>query len=237
MPIKAPVKASSDFAPISAGTHHAVCYGIVDLGTQPSDVYAPKRKLLLIWELPDERSTFERDGKEMDLPRAISRQFTLSMHKKSTLRPFLESWRGKPFTDEEAADFDITRLIGANGILNIVHKAGIGQNAGRTFASVATITPLMKGMNKRAAENPTLIFSLDDFAGRTIAFPENMPEWIQKIVCESEEYLERARSGAAEHISVTSDESFESARPVTRPQPGPDGQAFPSTHQEEDISF
>ena len=35
--------------PVPAGTHHAVCYGIVDLGTQVSEKYGPKRKLALLW--------------------------------------------------------------------------------------------------------------------------------------------------------------------------------------------
>jgi hypothetical protein len=42
----------------------------------------------------------------------ISKEFTLSMHEKSTLRQFLESWRGKAFTEKEALSFDVTALIG-----------------------------------------------------------------------------------------------------------------------------
>jgi len=243
MAIKAPVTGQTDFSPIPAGTHHAVCYGVVDLGTQPSTMFEPSRKILIQWELPEERADFEREGKRVNLPRATSRQFTLSMHPKSNLRAFLAAWRGKPFTDEEAGDFDITKLVGANCLLNIVHAEGKGQNAGKTYANVSGASPLMKGMVRKNQENPPLILALDDFAGKTITFPQNMPEWIQKLISGSEEFLARVH-GSARSAESSHEDSFENALPrepaaASRPKGGDDGQAFPTGQgiPDEDVPF
>lgn len=235
MSLKAPVKGGADFDPIPAGSHHAICYGVVDLGTQDGGNFGPSHKVLILWELPEERIDLEREGKRQNLPRAISQKYTLSMHKKANLRAILESWRARPFTDEEAAEFDITKLIGVNCMLTIVHATGSGKNAGRVFANVRGVSALPKGMAKRQQENPPLSFALGDFEGRTIAFPQNMPEWIQKAVMESEEYRAKTRGHhmpadadefAASREAAT-DESFESAKPVrSRPAPTSDGSAF-----------
>lgn len=235
MPIKGSVKGGSDFEPIPAGSYHAVCYSVVDLGTQPSTLYAPSRKVLIQWEIPSERIEYERDGKQVNLPRATSQQFTLSMHPKGNLRKFLESWRGVPFTDEQAGDFDIAKLVGANCILNIIHKAGTGQNAGKVYANVSSVSPLMKGMERKGLENPSLTFSLDDFNGVPITFPKGMPEWVQKKICESEEFLSRTKK--ANQADEEPDVSFETASPV-KGRATDDGSAFGSTNRgEADVPF
>jgi len=223
MPIIASVKGNADFEPIPAGNHHAICYGVCDLGTQPSDIYAPSRKVLIQWEIPGERITLERDGKPVDLPRAISHKFTLTMNPKGNLRGFLESWRGRPFTDEEAGKFDIATLVGANCLLNIFHKAGTGKNSGKTYANVKTASPLIKGMNKLPLKNPKLVFSLGDFGDKPITFPANMPEWIQNVIVQSEEYQARLDASFSSDASALGEDaafpgaegaSFENAQPA-----------------------
>lgn len=218
MPFNAPVKGGSDFTPVSAGSHHAICYGVVDLGTQDGGQFEPSHKVLLMWELPNERIDLERDGETRNLPRAISQKYTLSLHKKANLRAALESWRARPFTDEEAAQFDISKLVGANCLLTVVHAAGSGKNAGRVYANVRGVSPLPAGMNKRTLENPPLVFNLGDFKGDSITFPKNMPEWIQETIMRSEEFRARTRGHPP---PSDGDESFENARPVDRTQRPP----------------
>jgi len=65
-----------------------VCFRVADLGTQ-SSVFGSKQQILISWwELPDEPMA---DGR----PFTISRRYTLSSSRKSTLREHLEAWFGR----------------------------------------------------------------------------------------------------------------------------------------------
>ena len=186
MPIIAKVNKA---APVSSGVHQAVCYSVVDCGTQPAfpgSKYAPSRKVVLTFELPDETITLEREGKQVVLPRAISATFGLSLGKKANLRRELESWRGRGFTDEELRGFDLKNVLGKNCQVNVVHE----NKNGETYANIKNIMPLGKGMTAAAAVNPQLYFSLDDFLAATEkVWPSNMPEWLQGKIQQSDEYL------------------------------------------------
>lgn len=191
-------KGGSDYEPLNTGMHHAVCYGVIDLGTQPGGQFEPKRKVAFLWEVPSERITLEKDGVKKDLPRGISAIFTLSLSPKSRLRPVLESWRGRPFTEEELAGFDLKNVLGANCFLNVVHAQGTGKNVGKTFANVASVNPLAKGMTKLKSENPLLFFSLDE-CGSPITVPAAVPDWLKGKIMQSEEAVaEQRRSGHPE---------------------------------------
>lgn len=176
-----------DFSPVPAGIHHAICYGIIDLGTQPSQMYAPARKVLLIWELPHERSDFKdsETGAIKNMPRAISKEYTLSTGTKSNLRKELESWRGKPFTAEEAQEFEVGVLAGKNCQVNIAHRPS--KDGTKIYANVVSIVPLGKGMSPQTPENELLIWDIPKSG--PITFPVGMPEWIQTKIKGSEEYL------------------------------------------------
>ena len=136
MPIYA--KAAPSFTPAPAGTHAAVCVDVVDLGMVLSEFNGKKReqhKIKIVWQIEEERD----DGK----PFLVHRRYTNSLHEKATLRRDLESWRGKPFNEEELAGFDLENLISAGALLNLIHQ----QREGSTYANVASIMKLMKGMS------------------------------------------------------------------------------------------
>lgn len=174
-----------DIDPIPEGVYMAVCYGVVDLGTQFSAAFNNEsRKMLVQWELPDCRGEFERDGQKMNLPRAISKRYTVSLSEKSNLRRDLEAWRGRKFSPSELAGFDLKRLLGTPCQLQITHDT---TKEGRTVARVAAIMSLPRGMKAPAAENPLQFFSFDE-AGPRPVLPASMPEWVGKIVMESKEW-------------------------------------------------
>lgn len=199
MPIIAKDTGGSDIPPVTPGSHQGVCYGVVDIGTQPGGQFEPHHKVIVLFELPKERGKFTRDGKEMDLPRAISQEYTLSLGKKANLRRELENWRARPFTDDELKAFDLGKLIGANALLSIIHAAGKGKNANKVYANIKAIASLEKGMTRiKTTENEPLYFSLSDMPQNVIPeFPKNMPQWIQDRIKVSEEYrkIERAANG------------------------------------------
>src|SRR5690349_9346134 len=106
--LRAPVKSGGeDFKRVPPGTHIALVRMIADLGMQTGrGIYPqPKHELYIGFEIPGERVTYTKDGKEIEGPMSIGRTYTLSMSEKSNLRKDLQSWRGKSFTDDEAEAF------------------------------------------------------------------------------------------------------------------------------------
>ena len=193
--------------PVSAGVQHAIAYQVIDLGTQASQQgnFPPRRKVMITWELPNEKITVkDKEGHSIELPRAISKDYTLSTDKKANLRKDLEAWRGRPFTAEEVKRFEVGTVIGVNGLLNVVHKPSA--DGSRIYANVAGVMPLVKGMPKLTPENPTLVYDIPKEG--VITFPANMPEWIQNKIKASEEYVERTnphKSDVSEDVKANID--------------------------------
>lgn len=215
MPIKAD-SGKSNTPPVSVGSHQAVCYGVVAVGTQPSEKFTPRKKVVIMWELPHERGDF---GEKTNVPRVISKRYTLSLSERASLRADLENWRGKPFTDDELSTFEIDRLIGANCLLSVQHEV----KGPKTYANVTAVMPLTKGMQKANLETPKVYFNLDEaietalVSGSDVQFPESMPEWLRNLAAQSEEYQAYVNGG--------------SAKPAA-PQP-----AVPAPSQNEEVPF
>lgn len=150
-------KPASNYTPPPAGMHVARCYRLIDLGTQPKSYQGKPtgeaRKIMASWELLGEDRM--NDGK----PFTISKSWFLSMHEKAALRKDLESWRGRPFTPEEEHSFDVSKLLGAYGLINVIQEPG---QDGTPYTKIGAITPLMKGMAKPDAVNDNVIFDADE---------------------------------------------------------------------------
>lgn len=174
--------------PIPAGVYHAICVGVIDVGTpsQPIGNFPARRKVKITWELPHERIQMERDGKGVDLPRVISKDYTLSTDKKANLRHDLEAWRGRPFTADEVKEFEVANVIGANCQINVVHKPSA--DGSKVYANVSTIMPLPKGGEKLKPESPTIVFDIPE--SLPVTFPQGLPDWIKNQIMASEEYQE-----------------------------------------------
>ena len=169
------------FDPLKEGLHQGICYAVYDLGTEHSERFNKDiHKVIIIWELPDERIDIEKDGIEKNLPRAISKRYTLSLHEKATLRKDLETWRGRAFTNEELMGFDLTKLLGINCNLQVIHT----HKDDRTYANISTVIPLTDGQEKKQPENPISYFSFED----EMEIPNETPGWIQDIIKTSDEW-------------------------------------------------
>ena len=173
-----------DYDPIPQGVYQAVCWMVCDLGTQHNRVYDTYRRQVVIgWELPSEPIEMEKNGEMVQVPKVISRKFGLSLSPKGYLRPFLESWRGKPFTAEELIGFDISKLIQVNCQLNIIHNTVDT----KTYANIASAIPLAKETPKLKCVADTVYYSMDDHG---LSVPENVPEWIKALIMNSREWNE-----------------------------------------------
>lgn len=180
MGLTAKDKGGRDFTPIPEDLHLAVCYGIWDLGTQFSERWEKSvHKVVIVWELPGCRGEFERDGKKVNLPRAINKRYRLSLHKKADLRRDLESWRGKGFTDEELKGFELKKLLGVPCQLTVKHN----KDGDKVYANVTAIVKAPAG-TKLNPENPLVFFSFED--GGEV--PVGTPSWIMDLIRHAEEY-------------------------------------------------
>lgn len=134
--------AGGDFTPPPAGTFPAICYRVIDLGTQQTTYNGQTKrqhKVLLSWELKDEDAVTE-DGQ----PMTIHQRYTWSTHEKAALRQHLESWRGKAFSEADfgPGGFDIKNVLGVGCLLGIVHA----EKNDRTFANISSVSKIPKGM-------------------------------------------------------------------------------------------
>lgn len=187
----------SGFSPIPEGVHTAVCYGLIDLGTQYSEKFDKKaQKVLIMWELPDETYKTE-DGEEK--PRMLSKEYTMSLHEKSGLRKDLQAWRGRTFTDEELAGFDLQNILGKGCQIQIIHK----DNNGKTYANIASIMGLPKGMTTKQPEN-FVVFDLDN--PNALQELNSLPQWVQDKIKLSETYQELKSNSAPDGVEGAEDD-------------------------------
>ena len=121
------------------GQFAAVCVDVIDLG-QRIDQYPGKParivdKCALVFVTDSEGETKD-----------VSAEFTVSMGERATLRAFLESWRGKGYTADQAREgVPLDKLCGNGALLSIEHKTS---QKGRTYAKVKSISPLPKALPK-----------------------------------------------------------------------------------------
>jgi hypothetical protein len=149
--------------PIPAGNYVARCYQMIQIGTIMELINGEQKmlnKVRIGWELPTELKVFKEENGEQ--PYVISEEYTLSMNEKSNLRKMLASWRGKDFTDEEAKAFDITKLIGAKCMINVIHKAS-KKDPSRVYEKIGSVSSVPKGLDVPPAINQVSILEYDNF--------------------------------------------------------------------------
>jgi hypothetical protein len=201
MSTKAKDTGGADFDPVPAGTHRAVCIGVIDIGTQPSGnpTFPERAKIIINWELPDEEVSLKGgEAGPKVIKRIISQDYTNSLAKKANLRADLESWRGRTFTEEELKGFELKNLLGASCLVSVIHNA----KGGRTYANVQSVSAPIKGQPKPTAEAKAVHFDLDTWlAGNDVhvdELPKEVPAWIQKRIKQSSEWQQALNPGKAE---------------------------------------
>lgn len=170
---------------IPAGNYIARCYSMIEIGTVEETFQGEskiQKKVRIGWELPTETRVFNEEKGEQ--PMVISQEYTLSMHEKANLRKTLASWRGKDFSEAEAKSFDITKLIGAPCMLNIIHRPG-KQDATKMFQAISSISAMPKGIAAPAAVNSPYVLSYDDWSQESF---DKLPDFIKTKMQSSAEY-------------------------------------------------
>lgn len=189
---------------IPAGTYLARCYSMVHLGTVKQTYLGEDKWTNLIritWELPTELKCFNVDKGEQ--PCVISKEVTLSMNEKSTLRALLTGWRGKAFTEDEAKEFDVAKLLGKPCMISIFHQAS-KSNPEKVYERIASISPVMKGMECPAQINPTFEFSVLDYNQAKF---DTMPEFMKEMVRGSKEFQQLLQPKPVAQVTQVSQEA------------------------------
>lgn len=150
------------------GQQVAVVIGLVDLGTHLHDNKKGKtwtaRSIQFVWELTD-----EKDSKGENF--IVGQGYTWSLHKNSDLRPMLEGWTGKKFSDGE--EYDFGHLLGTSCMLTLTRgKSGNGKE----FTEVASVSMPYKNMQIPPATRQPFAFSLDEQVSS--ATPPEIPDWV-----------------------------------------------------------
>jgi hypothetical protein len=171
------------------GAYPARCYQIIDKGTTFDEKWGnKKRKVQFLFELPTETAVFSEDKGEQ--PFYVKGVFNLTMGEKASLRKFIESWIGKKLTDAQAADFDITKLLGHPGMINIAHNG----KEDRVYANIMGISPLPKGFACPPAINELLAYDTTEHNAEVFA---KLPEFLQEDIRKSDEWIARTTAKPA----------------------------------------
>lgn len=132
----------SSIPALEPGVYMAKCFMVADIGEQMQDFEGKevwKPQVIIGWEIEGE--SVEVDGESR--PRTFYKWYTMSLHKRSKLRPDLETWRGKPFTEEELAGFDLRNIIGAGCQLQLETAT---KQDGSTYSRIKAIMALPRGV-------------------------------------------------------------------------------------------
>jgi len=142
MPIIATEGSGKKYPPHPADQFAARCIDVIDLGMVKTvyDGHEKEQHKVVIRFFCGQYL----EGDEGPEPWFVGRRFTLSLHERGNLRPFLETWRGQKFTEAELEGFDLEMLIGAPAFLDIQHNT----RDDVTYANVMVCTRLPKGMEK-----------------------------------------------------------------------------------------
>jgi hypothetical protein len=171
---------NKEFKPVPEGSHMAVCYRVIDLGTQRWEYQGEPqigRKVLLAWELHGEAEDGTPLTTDDGQPLSVSKKYTLSLGRKANLRADLESWRGKAFTEQELDGFDISTLLGAPCMVTIKHD----KKGEKTYANVASVTRFPAAL-KNVKPNPKNPLQSFDVTDPVPAVYQVLPDWIKQQI-------------------------------------------------------
>jgi hypothetical protein len=188
MSLMAKDSGGGSFTPVSPGMHLARCYRIIDLGTQKSEFKGDIKslhKVMIQFEVHGEDESGNPLVTTKGEPMSISKNFTLSLAEKATLRKDLQTWRGREFTAEELRGFELKNVLGAWAMITAAKALG---NNGKEYTNIVSVNPVPAAIKKAgmpAGFNKLAIFEIDTpdmelfetFRDRLKEQIQSSPEW------------------------------------------------------------
>jgi hypothetical protein len=166
MALIAKADSNGSFTPVPTGLHLARCYRIIDLGTQESEYMGVKKmlqKVMLQFEVHSEDESGNPTVTAKGEPLSISKNFTLSLGEKATLRTDLKTWRGRDFTHEELRGFELKNVLGVWCTLSII-KA-MGRDGTKEYTNISGIMPVSVQQRRAGLPNgfnEPKLYSIDE---------------------------------------------------------------------------
>ena len=204
------------FTPVTPGMHLARCYRIVDMGTQKTEFQGQAKhlqKVMLQFEVHGEDDAGKPLVTAKGEPMSISKNFTLSLAEKATMRKDLQAWRGRDFTPEELRGFELKNVLGAWAM--ITASKALGGN-GKEYTNIVSINPVPVAIKK---------------AG----MPEGFNKLAMFVISNPDmELFETFGNGLKEKI--TSSPEWRARSPAPQPDPGSTGSGFDDM-EDSDIPF
>jgi len=153
------------FTPVAPGMHLARCYRIVDIGTQKTEFQGQikhQQKVMMQFEVHGEDDNGNPMVTAKGEPLSISKNFSLSLAEKATLRKDLQAWRGREFTPEELRGFELKNVLGAWCMLTVAKSTG---NNGKEYTNIMSINPVPAAIKRSglpAGFNALTMFVIDN---------------------------------------------------------------------------
>lgn len=200
---------SNDFELCPVGVHLARCYRIVDLGTQKNEFMGEVKylhKITMSWEIhgtvEDGTPLRMKDGR----PYSIFKNYTLSWSQKANLRNDLQSWRGKPFSQDELRRFDLKSVLGAWCMLNVIERQG---NNGKTYSNVDGITPVPAMIKTAGLPTPVNKLELFNLSDPDMEMFNTFGKKLQEKIMSSPEWQKRNPAQPGAQTSQAADDTDE----------------------------
>lgn len=163
----------ANFAPHSEGQHVMFCVDVVNLGINVEQYQNQEPR-----EVAKVALVFASGETQPDKPddlTLVTTEMTLSAGETSNLRKFLQNWRGKDYTPEQAAaGLPIAKLHGQGALISVQH---VLTKRGKQFAKIASIAPLPKAMALPDVESAKLLadYTRPEFlTKRKVQYAENL---------------------------------------------------------------
>lgn len=144
----------SGFVPVPPGMHLARCYRVVDLGTQTSEYMGKVKhlpKVMLQFEVHSESEDGQPLVTSKGEPMTMSKNYTVSLADKATLRLDLQTWRGRDFTAEELRGFDLSKILDQWAMITITRSAGAN---GKEYSNITGVNPVPANIKKAGLPEP-----------------------------------------------------------------------------------
>jgi hypothetical protein len=123
-------------------------------------------------------------------PLIVTKDYTLSWADKANLRLDLQSWRGKPFTEEEQRRFDLKNLLDKWCMVNVTHKPKKKGNG--VYANVSAVTPVPSAIKLNGLPKGHNMCRMFEISKPDMAMFDGFSDYLKKIIQDSPEWKAKA---------------------------------------------
>ena len=206
MSLIAKANEGGSFTPVPAGMHLARCYKIVDLGSQKSEYMGQvkiQHKVMLQFEVWSEDEQGKATVTQKGEPLSISKNYTLTLSDKASLRADLKTWRGRDFTVDELRGFELKNVLGVWAMLSVTRDAG---RDGKEYTNIQAIMPVPSHLKKAGLPEPHNTPSMYSIEDHDAAIFETLSENVKKKIMASPEFQSRGAMAPFATSAVVEDD-------------------------------